>query len=322
MGGEDLFVDVSRVNISTKKGNEGFVPEEVFAIPGNRKIFFSGAVLNPYLELTSGEVRKLIKQGCRDVIRHTSSTTYLMSKPEPRWFIDLLDKDLNDYLPAFDLISQKYANRARKGTGNKSPWVAPNPVRGLRKGLEGLDKYILIPNPCQHNLALWADVRSIPMNPVRSATTNSPFVYLVLNSRVFEIWSRLVIGDVNSKGVRSISSLHNLAKFPLPKEDRFKEEVEDLAEKFDEEIVSWRFPKEEIEVVKTRGFPDVIRYKDEKLNNGLSFNKLFRGMPPWFKSLKEEVDSLALNLYEMDPDWDDFKIARRLVQINRNRCGF
>ena len=291
-----------------------------------------------------------------DVLRLWTNGSALVKRTEQQWIIDsgtVLSREdfaLYEQPFAYTLEHVKPQRQKNKRAAYRDKWWIHAEARpGMRRGLEGLERFIATARVSKHRVFVWQDPAVLCDDGVFVFTRSDDFFFGMLHSRVHEVWARQQGTQVREResGFRYTPTTC-FETFPFPKATKKQEAViASAAKELDELRNNWLNPPEwtREEVLEFPGSVDgpwaryvhdpnkqgigTVRYprivaKDEECAKQLkkrTLTNLYNQRPTWLDLAHRKLDEAASAAYGWDVNMSDEELLEELLDLNLARAS-
>ena len=250
----------------------------------------------------------------------------------------------------YDSVFHHVKTHAEKARGEsrskiKNWWLHERPRVDMRKGLEGLDRFIVTATLAKHRLFVWMTSPSLPDHQLIAFARSDDYFFCVLHSRLHETWA-LKLGTRLETRPRYTPTT-SFEKFPFPQPTKEQEAaVAAAAKELDALRNNWLNPPDWTKT-ETLEFPGSVagpwrRYVHDANARGIgtvrftrtvakdsgsaarlkkrTLTNLYNEMPTWLKNAHAALDTAVFAAYGWPLDLDSEAILARLLEINLTRA--
>jgi len=296
-------------------------------LKANAGMSFLGFLVNgPGFFLKPEELEPLLNQNpeAREVVKPIFNGRDLASRPRGLYVIDFAERTLEEaqqHPVLYNLVVDRVKPQrdANKDRGIRENWWRFHRIRQeLRKGLKGLQRFIVTPETARHRYFLFLDADGAPDHSLVCVVSDSASHLGILSSTIHQTWalaagSRLGVGN-DPRYNKSLC----FDSYPFPNSrTSTQEQIAAVAERLDwhRKDALARDPK-----VTMTGMYNVV----EKLRSGESLTPGERRVHELsacgvLRDLHDELDALVAEAYGWSWPMDREEILDRLVQLHDER---
>jgi type II restriction/modification system DNA methylase subunit YeeA len=311
---------------------QGPVKVGSFDIPGATARQWLELPLNPNGRPNADVLRPWVNG--YDITRRASDTWIIdfgeLAESEAALYADPFQHVFRHVKPARDVN-----RRARRRT---RWWQHGETVPGLRRAVEGLNRYIATPRVAKHRLFVWQHPSVLPDSRVYAICRDDDTTFGILHSRFHEMWS---LAHASRHGVGNDPTYNNLTCFEtfpfsdgltpnIPAADYAADPraqaIAAAAARLNELREAWLNPPDlvvrEPEVVP--GFPDRILPRNARAAAALrkrTLTNLYNERPAWLDHAHKALDAAVAAAYGWPADLPDDEVLARLLALNQARVG-
>ncbi|MGI9362984.1 MAG: class I SAM-dependent DNA methyltransferase [Parasphingorhabdus sp.] len=289
-----------------------------------------------------------------EVLRRIYNGVDIVKRSEPRFMIDfgadaseveasLFQKPFEHLISAYEVYKEKAKSGKRKITIRGEWWLHRRTGAGLRKALEGNEKFIVTPRVAKHRVFVWMEDTALPDSAAYAIARDDDTTFGILHSHFHEIWS-LRMGTflgVGNDPRYTPSTTFETYPFPdgltpdIPSADyadnaRAKA-IAAAAARLNELRENWLNPPELVDRVPevVEGYPDRILPKDKATAEELkkrTLTNLYNARPAWLDHAHRALDEAVAEAYGWGEDFragllTDDEILARLFRLNQERAN-
>lgn len=199
-------------------------------------------------------------------------------------------------------------------------WLFTRPIPALRKSLEGLSRYILVPRTAKHFTFQFQPPNAIPDTSVVAIASDDALLLAQLSSRPHIVWARTVGGRLGYGNDTRYQHASTFNPYPFPSlNDAQRTRLRDLGEQLD----AHRKRQQALHATLTlTSIYNVL----EKLRSGESLSdkeKLIheQGLVSVIRQLHDDIDAAVFDAYGWPSSLSDEEILERLVRLNAERAA-
>lgn len=346
--------EVAGVYADLKSMDGGLDFTNTGTLPANLMRAFKGAEKNGAFEIEGATAREWLlipnpdRRSNSEVLLPWRNGSDITDRISDYWVIDFglerTEAEAALYEAPFQFAVQNV--KPVRDTNNdpnrrKNWWRFGRPAGDMRRGLEGLQRYIVTPRVAKHRVFVWLSARTSPDSRLFVIARDDDTSFGVLHSRIHELWS---LANASMHGVGNDPTYNAKScfeSFPFPegltpnlKPDQYSNphaaEIAAAAKRLNELRENWLNPPEWVDVVPevVAGYPDRVIPKPEfaqaikarTLTN--LYNARQKGEVQWLEDAHRTLDAAVAKAYGWDdytPEMPDEEILRRLLELNLAR---
>jgi SAM-dependent methyltransferase len=287
-------------------------------LPANFGIAFMGDSKGGPFEIPASVARQMLAspnpdgRSNADVVRPWMNGLDLYGRPRDMWIIDFgTDMPLDQaalYEKPFEYVKAHVlpmrANNRRQAYAERW-WLHVEARSGMRKALEGLDRFIGTVRHSKHRIFAWIPQGTLPDSALIVFARDDDYFFGMLHSRPHELWARGLgtqVREVES-GFRYTPTT-TFETFPMPKPTpEAAEAVAAAARELNELREGWLNPPG----------ADAAVLQRRTLTN------LYNEPPTWLARAHGVLDLAVYAAYGWPPRLGDEEILERLIALNLSR---
>lgn len=287
-------------------------------LPENRSIAFMGDTKGGPFEIPGAVARDILKhpnpdgRSNVDVLRPSINSIDLARRPRDVWIVDfppgMSMEEAALYETPFEYVRTRVKplrEQNKRALYAEKWWIHAEPRPGMRKALDGLDRYIATPTTSKHRLFVWLDAHVLPDHALIVFARDDDFTFGVLHSRIHELWARRMGTQLREaeSGFRYTPST-TFETFPFPDATaELREAVSVVAARLDHLRSQWLNPPGQ----------DAAFLKSRTLTS------LYNDPPTWLQQLHEELDAAVAAAYGWPTIVSDEEALESLLALNLHR---
>lgn len=347
-------------NLSAAHNETGADLTEAVRLPENKGAAFQGVKFGGPFEISQLDAERLLlmrgnPNGCpnSEVIRLWCNGMDVTRRPERRWCVDFgLERSFSEaaaYEGPFELIhrqfNQENARRLERGDrplrGRETRtlegwWIHQRPRGEMRSALEGLHRFIVVPEVAKYRLFAFFDPIALTSGSVYAIARDDDTTFGILHSRFHELWSLRMGTSLEDRPRYTPTTTFETFPFPegltpdIPAsdyaDDPRAQTIAEAAARLNELRENWLNPpdlvRREPEVVE--GYPDRILPVDEAAAKELkkrTLTNLYNARPAWLDHAHRALDEAVADAYGWPHDLSEDDILARLFKLNQERAG-
>lgn len=305
-------------------------PDLTKAIPmkANRNIAYIGMTLiGEGFSISDEKARELGLGACPGLEKHIRpfrSGKDITGVSRNRWVIDFYGLDIKEVSERFPHVHRHLLDEVKpvRDKNNRSNyrrywWILGEPRPGLRRALDGLDRYIATTITTKHRPFIFFDTAVIPESGVTAIALDDAYHLGVLSSRIHDVWSRAAGGSLGTAPRYNKSVVFDV--FPFPDGDSAgKSKVRNIAARIDQHRKErqGRYPK--LTLTDMYNVLEQLRDGDELCLSDSVIRE--QGAVDALLALHEELDIAVAEAYGWPSDLSDDEIIQSLFDLNQHRA--
>jgi type II restriction/modification system DNA methylase subunit YeeA len=292
------------------------------------------------------------------VLKPWSNGIDMTRRPSGQWIIDfgtnmpedeaaLFETPFTFLRAAIDTENEKRAAegkpllRGRETRALDDWWLHQRPRTEMRKGLAGLEKFILSPRVSKHRMFIWTDKTTLPDSAIIAIARDDDTTFGILHSSFHELWSLRMGTFLGVGNDPRYTPSTTFETFPFPEgltpnipaasyaADPRAIKIAAAAARLNELRENWLNPADLVKRVPevVAGYPDRILPVSEaaaaELKNR-TLTKLYNARPAWLGNAHKALDEAVAEAYGWGDDWragklTEDEILARLFKLNQTR---
>jgi len=304
-----------------------------FDIPGDLAREWIDQPLNPNGSPNSDVIKPWVNG--QDITRRRTDT----------WVIDFgtttEEANASLYEIPFEYV-KKYVKPKRDGLrrqGHREYWWRHGEARpGMRKALDGMERFICTPRVSKHRVFVWLDKAVLPDSATVAIARDDDTTFGILHSRFHELWSLRMCTFLGVGNDPRYTPSTTFETFPFPAgltpniaavdyaDDPRAQAIAEAARALNELRENWLNPsdlvKREPEVVE--GCPERILPVNAKAAKELkkrTLTNLYNARPAWLEHAHKTLDDAVAAAYGWPADLSDDAVLERLFNLNQDRAA-
>ena len=245
-----------------------------------------------------------------EVVRPWVNGKDITDRSRGMWIIDF--GDMTAEQAAHYEAPFEYVNSHVKPTriDNRRPLYAKNwwwhmePRPGMRKALNGLERYIATPRVSKHRLFAWTTEITLCDSAIITIANRSDYTFGVLHSRFHELWALAMGTQLETRPRYTPTTCFETFPFPRP-DDGHREAIGAAAAELNALREGWLNP---------HGV-SAAELRKRTLTN------LYNARPTWLDNIHARLDAAVANAYGWPADLADGEIEERLLALNLERAA-
>lgn len=248
----------------------------------------------------------------RDVIRPWVNGADVTRRPRNMWIIDFGINTTMQEAARYELPFE-YVKTHVKPMRDPNPrtryrelwWLHLEPGAGMRKALDGLERYIVTPVNSKHRVFEWLRAETLADHQLIAIARDDDYTFGVLHSRVHELWSLAKgtqLREIETGFRYTPTSTFETFPFPGPNAAQ-RDRVVEAAAKLHHLRSQWLNPPGQ----------------DEAVLKGRTLTNLYNDPPIWLQQLHKELDVAVAAAYGWASDISDEEVLEALLALNLER---
>lgn len=184
-------------------------------------------------------------------------------------------------------------------------WLHLEPGTGMRKALDGLERYIVTPVNSKHRVFEWLDAETLADHQLIAIARDDDYTFGILHSRAHELWSLAKgtqLREIETGFRYTPTSTFETFPFPDATSEQ-RQTVADAAAKLVHLRSQWLNPPgQDASVLKAR-----------------TLTNLYNDPPTWLQQLHEELDAAVAAAYGWTTEMSDEAVLEALLALNLER---
>ncbi len=234
----------------------------------------------------------------------------ITARPRGMWIVDFTDLTLDQaalHEAPFEHV-RRHVRPMR--VGNKRTlyaekwWWHAEPRPGMRKALNGLDRYIATPTVSKHRVFVWLPSDVLPDHNLIVFSSTDDYTFGVLHSRCHELWGLAMGTQLETRPRYTPTTCFETFPFPHPTDEQ-RETIGAIAAELNALREGWLNPE---------GI-SAAELKRRTLTN------LYNQRPTWLDNIHARLDAAVADAYGWPADLADGEILERLLALNLERAG-
>ncbi len=298
---------------------------QAHVLPENSDIAFVGVAKGGPFELSNSQAQQMLRdiesvngQSNHQVIRQSMNGADLVGSSRGMWIIDfgisLTEREASEYHVPFDYIYRHVKPyRVTSSLKDLPWWIHQRPRPGMRRALQGLQKYIGTPLVSKHRIFAWISAHILPDQTIIVIAREDDYFLGVVHSKLHEVWTR-------SKGTQlreaesgfRYSQSTTFETFPFP----WAPGTEDQA---DPRVVAIASAAKRLVELRNAWLnpPDLSEAELKKR----TLTNLYNARPDWLAEAHSVLDRAVADAYGWPHDLSDEQILERLLALNLERAA-
>ena len=185
----------------------------------------------------------------------------------------------------------------------KNWWWHMEPRPGMRKALEGLNRYLATPRVSKHRVFVWAPNDTLCDSAIIAIASNDYYTFGVLHSRFHEAWSLAMGTQLETRPRYTPTTCFETFPFPHPTDEQ-REAIGAAAEELNRMREGWLNPQG----------VTAAELRRRTLTN------LYNQRPTWLDNIHARLDAAVAEAYGWPHSLTDTGILERLLPLNLERA--
>jgi len=198
-------------------------------------------------------------------------------------------------------------------------WIFAEPVPALRKAIDGLSRYILVPRTAKHFTFQFQESNCIPDTSAVAIASDDSLLLGLLSSRPHIVWATSVGGRLGYGNDTRYQHASTFNPFPFPiLNDESRDRIRELGERLDSHRKRQQGQHPDLTLT---GMYNVL----EKLRSGEALSDKERviherGLVSVLRRIHDDLDAAVFEAYGWSGSLSDSEILTRLVALNAERA--
>ena len=295
-------------------------------LESNQDLSFMGVIpVGKGFRLEPSEIRKLGYEfdSLPPVIRPYLNGKDVANNREKRYIIDFFglekeearDKYSDLYQVVRDRVKPVRDENKRKAYRERW-WIFAEPRPGMRKALEGLDRFAATVETSKHHHFVFLDQSILPDQKLRVIASDDAFHLGVLSSRFHKVWALAAGGRHVDRPVYNNTQCFD--PFPFPAADASqKATIRDLGEQLDAHRKERLDAHDDLTMTALYNVLKKERRGEDLTDDERTIHE--QGLVGVLKELHDELDAAVADAYGWDAGLPEEEILQNLVDLNAER---
>lgn len=305
--------DVGSINSNLTGGFDLTSAKE---LPENKGIAFYADIKGGPFEITGPVADELLKspnpdgRSNREVVRPWVNALDITVRPRGLWIVDFgTDMPVEAaalYEAPFEYLKthvKPFRDGVRRSAYRTKWWLHAEPVRGMRKAIAELSRYIVTPAISKHRVFAWLPAGTLADHRLVVVAREDDYTLGTLQSRVHEAWALATGARLETRPSYTPTTTFETFPFPYPSEEG-RARIAAAARELDRLRTGWLNPP---------GLPDAD-LPQRTLTN------LYNARPTWLCQAHERLDAAVLAAYGWPVDLAGEELLGRLLALNLVRA--
>lgn len=211
-----------------------------------------------------------------------------------------------------------FRKKANRKNHRENWWVFGETRPGMRKALEGLERYIATTETAKHRWFTFLPNDILPDQKIRVVASKSAFVLGCVSSKPHLVWSLATGGTLEDRPVYNTTRCFDPFPFPDASEKQ-KKRIRDLGERLDTHRKNVMAKHKQLTMT---GMYNVL----EKVRAGTELTDADKdvyeaGLIGVLKQIHDDLDAAVAEAYGWPTDLSNDEILERLVALNHERAA-
>lgn len=325
---------IAKVELATRHGRINpdltIGPDLTKATPlkANRNIAYAGmAFVGEGFSISDEKAAELglgTSPGLEQYIRPFRSGNDITGISRDRWVIDFYGLDIEEVSQRFPSVHRHLLDEVKpvrdqnnRKNYRKYWWVLGEPRPGLRKALDGLDRYIATTITTKHRPFVFFDNTIISDSGVAAIALDDAYHLGVLSSRIHDVWSRATGGSLGTALRYNKSVVFDV--FPFPDADSVaKSKIRDIAARIDQHRKERQAQYPKLTLTSMYNVLEQLREGDELASKDMVIRE--QGDVDTLLALHDDLDATVAEAYGWPGDLSDDEIIQVLFDLNQHRA--
>lgn len=278
----------------------------------NAAVAFIADVKDGPFEISAEEAQRLITspnpdgRSNRDVVRPWANGQDITGRPRGMWIVDFgLHMPIEEaalYERPFEYVRahvRPFRETVRRARYRERWWLHAEAIPGMRRGLQGLCRYIATPILAKHRLFVWLPVETLADHQLVVVCRDDDYTLGVLHSRPHELWALAQGTQLETRPRYTPTTTFETFPFPKPT-DAQRERVGEAARRLVELRDGWL------------GAADLAESETERR----TLTNLYNQRPTWLENAHKHLDEAVFLAYGWAVDLADDEVRKRLLELN------
>jgi type II restriction/modification system DNA methylase subunit YeeA len=246
-----------------------------------------------------------------DVVRPWINGLDITRRPRNMWIIDfgvgMSIEQAALYEAPFEYIKthvKPMRDAVRRKRYRELWWLHVEPGSGMRKALDGLERFIVTPTLAKHRLFDWVPAGTLADHQLVAIARDDDYTFGVLHSAPHEVWALARGTQLETRPRYTPTTTFETFPFPRATPEQ-QEEIASIAAELHERRTHWLNP------------PDIGggELKSRTLTN------LYNMGPEWLQQIHARLDVGVLRAYGWSEDLSKTDMLGKLLDLNVERAG-
>ena len=185
----------------------------------------------------------------------------------------------------------------------KNWWWHMEPRPGMRKALEGFDRYLATPRVSKHRVFVWAQADTLCDSAIIVIASDDDYTFGVLQSHFHQVWSLAMGTQLETRPRYTPTTCFETFPLPRPTAEQL-EAIRAAAAELNSLREGWLNPE--------GGNATELRKR--------TLTNLYNERPTWLRNAHTRLDAAVAKAYGWPADLADNRILERLVELNLERA--
>jgi type II restriction/modification system DNA methylase subunit YeeA len=247
----------------------------------------------------------------REVLAPWVNGLDITRRPRGMWIIDFGARMSREEAALYEAPFEYVNRRVRpEREGNKREayaqrwWLHVEPRTGMRRALEGLQRFIVTPRVAKHRLFAWVPAGTLPDSATIAIAREDDYTFGVLHSRPHTLWALAMGTQLETRPRYTPTTTFETFPFPRPTPDQ-RDAIAEAARVLHEHREAWLNPEGGT--------------GQELLRRTLT--NLYNERPSWLIDDHARLDRAVLAAYGWPQDISDDDLLARLLELNTVRAA-
>ncbi|MDP8972026.1 MAG: hypothetical protein M3N45_02365 [Actinomycetota bacterium] len=245
-----------------------------------------------------------------DVVWPWANGLDITRRPRDMWIVhfgtDMSSEDAALYEAPFEYVNEHVRpSREKSRTTRAEWWLHERPRVDMRRGLDGLSRFLATARVAKHRLFAWVEAATLPDSQIIVFARADDYFFGVLHSRAHELWAFRMGTWVGVGNDLRYTPTTCFETFPLPEpSEEQRADIAEAARRLDELRRRWLDPE---------GAP-------ESELKRRTLTKLYNDRPTWLQNAHERLDKAVFAAYGWPEAIADEEILKNLLVLNLERA--
>jgi hypothetical protein len=298
-------------------------------LESNKEMSFQGPILvGEGFRVSPRELSGLSLKEARlpPVVRRYIIARDVTGASEKRYVIDFFGLSDTDAAKKYPKLFQKLLDDVKpfRDTVNRKNhrdnwWIFGEARPGMRKAIQDLNRYIIVPETSTHKPFMFHDARTLPDHKLYAIASDDAYFLGILSSRCHWIWA---IASGGNLGVGNDPTWTNTTcflpfPFPDPADDQ-RVRIRELGEALDAHRKARQAEHPDLTITQIYNVLEELKSGEALGDKDKNIHE--KGLVSVLKDIHERLDEAVFEAYGWPKDLSDEEILERLVALNHERA--
>jgi hypothetical protein len=248
----------------------------------------------------------------------------VVQQHQPKWIIDFFRLTVDEARLQYPKLYQRVLERVKplrdqnnRKSRRENWWLFGENAPKLRKAIEGLQRFIVVPDTSKHKPFVFVDGSVLPDVQLYSVVSNDAWILGVLQSRIHQTWVFQVGPTLEDRPRWKPVVVFDPFPFPNPTPKQ-KCKIRELGEKLDDHRKLIKAQHSDITITGMYNLLEKLRADSSFTDKDREYND--KALVSTLKQIHDELDAAVLDAYGWHHDISDEEILERLVALNAERA--